>query len=320
MAPARNCTLEYSSEELKGEESGDFDEAWLHDLYTSSSSSCPEDTEDRKIMEEEEAYMLEDDEDESRLPPEAEKILYDYYSEQRQNARASFAKAPTSTRELSEPSMMMELEFDMDQSRWGIIDISPVDTSAFFVTSAPFAHSTSSRKEGPDLTPQVLAAISAATKPTHRIITIAEIDQSDYSDEPDDTLSLWSQLLTDLEDDEDANDESGVDEEEESEDETSEGCSSDEKGMEDDEWCRYKRIPINAFYKSRKGRRQSITRQTVIPQNALRSRGESVYLTAPKNANKNNVLLRYSGVDDGDVRKEVEEDGLYWKSTLMDIY
>ena len=307
LAPARKFPYEYSTEEEESEED-EFDETWLQALY--SSSSCQEDNEEeREIMEEEEAYMLEED-DETSLPPEAEKILYDYYAEQRKKDSSGLEMKTSS----SVPEVL-ELEFDLDQSHWGAIDTTPVSHAGFIVTPTATSNSSSNNnstnKEIPDLTPQVLAAISAATKQSHRIITIAEIDQSDFSDDGNDTLSLWSQLITDLDDDTAG--------EEESEQEESDGdYTSDSKEAVEDEWYRYKRIPINAFYKSRKGRRTSVCKQTVVPQGALRARGEALYLSAPMNYNSNNVLLRYSTEESERIEKE--EEGLYWKSTMMDIY
>lgn len=350
--------MEYSEAET---EESEFDETWLQALYSSSGAEESEDGDDeeREIMEEEEAYMLGEDDDERSLPPEAEKILYDYYAEQRQKE----ASSPASACSLKLPSRMIaetpELEFDLDQSHWGSVDIATpaASNSAFLVTPtfSSFSNSNnnnsnstsnnnnnssagnSSNKEVPDLTPQVLAAISAATKQSHRIITIAEINQSDFSDDFDETLSLWSQLITDLDTDEDDeveeddNEEDEEDEEEEEEESEmeesdSEDYSIDSKEAVEDEWYRYKRIPINAFYKSRKGRRSSVTKQIVVPQGALRARGETVYLSAgPAAYNNTNVLLKYTlglnnGVGEEGERGENEDEGLYWKSTLMDIY
>lgn len=327
LAPARTFPLEYSSDNAADTDESEFDEAWMKALYTSSScqedddNAEEEDDEEREIMEEEEAFML-GEEDDMCLPPEAEKILYDYYAEQRQKDSSSLVNSSSTKPTPVIVPEMLELEFDLDQSRWGSIDITPASNSVFVVTPT-HATNSSQCKEVPDLTPQVLAAISAATKQSHRIITIAEIDQSDMSEDIDDALSLWSQLITDLdtqeedeEDDEDEDDDSGSGSGEEEESE--EDYTSDSKEAEQDEWYRYKRIPINAFYKSRKGHRSSATKQIVVPQGALRARGETVYLSAPINYNTNNVLLRYTA--DESERAENEDEGLYWKSTMMDIY
>lgn len=321
LGPARKFPHEYSTEE-EATEGSDFDEAWLQTLYTSS--SCQEDDageeeEDREIMEEEEAYILGEDE-ETSLPPAAEKLLYDYYAEQQRRKESNASEARPS---LVVPEML-ELEFDLDQSRWGSVDITPASNPSFIVTPSPSTNSSQPSKEAPDLTPQVLAAISAATKQNHRIITIAEINQAGMSEDIDDSLSLWSQLITDLETDDD---EEPADSDESEEGEESDDYSSDSKENVEDEWYRYKRIPINAFYKSRMGRRPSITKHTVIPQGALRVRSEAVYLSAPTNYSHNNVLLRYTGgaaaaapEEDSERMDDEEESGIYWKSTLMDIY
>lgn len=353
MAPPRNSNssnvfpFEYSEAET---DESEFDEAWLQALYSSGTDEEDEggeggEDEDGEIMEEEEAYMLGED-DETSLPPEAEKILYDYYAEQRQKAGSS----PKSSCSKPTPVIteMPELEFDLDESRWGAVDIAtPAASNSAFVVTPAFSslsstnnsnnsngngHNSNNNKDVPDLTPQVLAAICAATKQSHRIITIAEINQSDFSDDLADTLSLWSQLITDLdtsegEEEEDNEDMEEEEEEEESEmEEDSEDYSIDSKEVIEDEWYRYKRIPINAFYKSRKGRRSSVTKQIVVPQGALRARGETVYLSAcpaayNNNNSNSNVLLKYGlGVGEERERAENEEEGLYWKSTLMDIY
>ena len=112
--------------------------------------------------------------------------------------------------------------------------------------------------------------------------------------------------------------------------------------VEENDWQRYKRIPINAFYKSRKSRATTSSKSSVIPQGAIRTRADT-YITAthPRNtihSTKSNDWFthnqdftitsitqselgsQYSSKGTRDLLYELDaDDHYYWKSTLMDI-
>jgi hypothetical protein len=260
------------------------EDAWM-DAYTSSSDGTDQEL---KVRREEEAYLVRDMEDSDssyELSPEAEKLLAEYHADaaakakiEKKSKKSKHQVPAVPFREMfaiSErpfPSVHDDaaMEFDLDQSHWGTLG----DLKGLQLFSDPPQPSTSRRDrrggkkdeqvivvEGSVdkdvvsnlLTPQVLAAISAATKPSHRYVTIADMgsyDEDDLSEDSHEPRRHHSRHLKEMMQ-EDWLDFIQTDYAEDGSDLLS---GSDQEHVD---WHRWRRIPINAFYQCRKGRRPS---------------------------------------------------------------
>jgi hypothetical protein len=310
------------------------DDSWFEALYEdldSGTEYLSSDNDEDLILKEEESYLLDQNEDEdsddaSILSPQTQKFLLDYYG-QNQKTQTHGKSHSSTTFEIGE-EIEEELLIELNQSRSGsTIELAPtcppISGRRHSVHAQPVK---SSECALADLTPQVLAAICAATKPSHKVVTIAEIDPHTDYNTADETLSLWSQIITD-------------DEEEElsvTEDEDDESTSNASIFTEND-WYRYKRIPINAFYKSRKSTSSISTKPSNIPASAIRSRADT-YITSSfpnprsmsseSSPNQDFTITSFASSDvsapGGKVNKnslyELDaDDHFYWKGYLMDI-